>query len=877
MTRSLVRVTRIGLVLAAAALFWVAQQRVRSTELGALVSLNEAQRVFPAASRLGPADPQRRWHPVFNAAGAALGVVLRTAPETDHLIGYAGPSDLVIGLGTDGRVVGVALLQSADTPAHVEEVRRASSFWQTWTGWSPTETPPRVAAVSGSTLTSLAMAEGVEQRLTGRMLSQRFPRPLALDEVRTVYPEAANIVTDQPRVGWTAVKRADGNLLGYVVRTAPVAENVIGYRGPSEALLAVSADEQRITAVRLRDSYDTPEYVDRVREDHAALEQLAGRTWTEWAALDFRQAGIEGVSGATQTSYALAEGIRQRARHELAPPTGRSAIRFGLRDRLLIGLTLGALVLGFSHWRGDLRARRIWQIVLVAGFGLWCGDLLSLGLLAGWSRNGPPWATAPGLLVLVAAALLTPAVAGRNVYCHYLCPHGAVQEWIGRRKFVTVSLPARVSRGLGRLPAALLIAAGLWALADATFDLALVEPFDAWGLKGRWSIPLGLALVGLGASCCVPMAYCRFGCPTGALLKFLVTSRDARFSRRDALAASILLVAAGVVFRGDLAARFSPANQSAPANPAQTNPVLHGEAFGTTWSVTFRQLPSDAVALQQRLSDRLEAIEATLSHWRPQSETSQFNASETTFEIDASPALMELLRFGDRLRTATHGAFDLTVAPLVDLWGYGPSRRSTPPTEAELAAALSHVGGDKLVLSAEFNALSKTDPAVRIDLGALLQGSAVDQLALVLQEAGVAEFLINVGGELRAQGSWTVAIEDPRDPTRPLETITLTDAALATSGIYRRGRDGSTQTRHILSPRTGQPVEPYWQLCAVQAPTALAADGWATALLAVASEESLAIAERAGLVAWCVDRDGRMQRVGPVRPGPGRDLRETER
>ncbi len=854
-----VRAVRLGVMIAAAVLFAVAQQRARVAELGPLVSLDEAHRLFPAASRLGPVDLGRRWHPVFDAQGQSLGVVLKTAPESDHLIGYAGSSNLLIGLGNDGRVLGVTLLASADTPAHVQEVRRSSAFWQTWIGWSPASPAPKVSAVSGSTLTSLAMAEAVEQRLTGRTLSLRFARPVTLEEVQAVYPAAMKLQPEVPRTGWLAVQDAQGALLGYLVRTAPAADNVIGYRGPSEALLAVSRDERQITAVRLRDSYDTPEYVERVRDDHAALEQLAGRTWSDWATLDFQQAGIEGVSGATQTSYALAEGIRQRARSELTQRARSASPWFTLRDVGLLGLTLGGLVIAFTRWRGAQRIRRAWQVVLVFGFGLWCGDLLSLGLLAGWSRSGLPWSTAPGLLALAAAALLTPAVAGRNVYCHYLCPHGAVQEWLGRWKRFAIPVPARLGRLLGRVPAALLVAAGLWAVVDATFDLALVEPFDAWGLKGRLTIPLAIAVVGLMSSVCVPMAYCRFGCPTGALLKFLVTGRDVhRLGRRDAVAMIVLLVGTGLVFRNDLAAR-TPVVKG-PAS-VETAPVLRGEAFGTTWSVTFRQPPPDAVALQQRLSDRLEQIEATLSHWRSTSETAQFNASETTFEVDASPELMELLRFGDRLRVASHGAFDLTVGPLVDLWGYGPSRRTTPPSDAELAAVLAHVGGDKLVLSPDFPSLSKTDPEVRIDLGALLQGYAADQLAKDLREAGIAEFLIDVGGELFAQGSWQVAIEDPRDPSRPLTTFTLTNGALATSGIYRRGKDGATTTKHIISPKTGRPVDPHWQLCAVQAPTALAADGWATALLAIASPDALPLARQEGLIAYFVDREGQLHRV----------------
>ncbi len=855
-----VRLVRMGLLLAAAALFGVAQQRARVVELGSLVSLDEARRLFPNASRLGPADLRRRWHPVFNAQGDPLGVVLRTAPDTNHIIGYAGPSDLLIGLSNEGRVQGVVLHTTADTPAHAKEVRQSRSFWDAWTGWAPaTEPLPKFDAVSGSTLTSLAMAEAIEQRLTGRTLSLRFPRPVTVEEVQTIYKTATSLVPDVPRSGWFAVHNAQGKLLGYVVRTAPAADNVIGYRGPTEALLSVAPDQQHITAIRLRDSYDTPEYVDRVREDHSALDQLAGRTLSEWSTLDFRKAGIEGVSGATQTSYAVANGIRQRIRQDIAAHTAESHPWFRLRDGILVGFAVVAIVIGFTRWRGDKRLRRLWQVVLILGFGVWCGDLLSLGLFAGWSKTGVPWSTAPGLLAIAGAALLSPVIAGRNVYCHYLCPHGAVQEWVGRWKRFSVPLSAWFSKLLARLPAVLLIVTGAWALFDGKFDLALVEPFDAWGLKGRATVPLAIAIVGLLVSICVPMAYCRFGCPTGALLKFLATGNDTqRLGRRDGVAVLTLVLGTALVFRGEIRPETENAN---PQSIPETRDVLRGQAFGTTWSVTFRNPALATAELEQRLSERLEQIEAQLSHWRPQSETAQFNASATTFEVDVSSELMELLRFGALLNKATGGRFDLTVAPLIELWGYGPARRTAPPTDEEIADALKRVGQDRLLLSTDFPAVQKTNPDLQIDLGALLQGYAADELTKILKDAGTAEFLIDVGGELRAAGRWNVAIEDPRQSDRPLLALTLTDGALATSGIYRRGKEGSPQTRHIISPRTGRPVDPHWQLCAVQAPSALAADGWATALLAVASEESLSIARREGLKVVFVDRTGTVIRV----------------
>src|SRR4029434_10210249 len=146
------------------------------------------------------------------------------------------------------------------------------------------------------------------------------------------------------------------------------------------------------------------------------------------------------------------------------------------------------------------------------------------------------------------------------------------------------------------------------------------------------------------------------------------------------------------------------------------------------------------------------------------------------------------------------------------------------------------------------------------ELGSLLEGYAADRVAGILDEAQVHEFLIDVGGELFARGSWQVAIEDPHDPARPLRTLTLTDSGLATSGLYRATKQiGDTSAHHLMSPQTGRPIATTAELAAVIAPTAVEADGWATALLAVGLPEGLRLAEQQELAALLVDLEHRPQ------------------
>ena len=171
-------------------------------------SMETVRRWFPAVGSLGPVISTRQAWPVLAGDGEVLGHVLQTAPSTDEIIGYAGPSDLLIAEELDGAVRGVSILSSGDTPDHTALVEQDSRFATALTGWQPATQPmPRVEAVSGSTLTSLAMAEAVARRLEANPASLRFPEPVTMEEVRSLFPAAAS---------WDGRKASDasGKLLG---------------------------------------------------------------------------------------------------------------------------------------------------------------------------------------------------------------------------------------------------------------------------------------------------------------------------------------------------------------------------------------------------------------------------------------------------------------------------------------------------------------------------------------------------------------------------------------------------------------------------------------------------------------------------------------
>jgi thiamine biosynthesis lipoprotein len=362
----------------------------------------------------------------------------------------------------------------------------------------------------------------------------------------------------------------------------------------------------------------------------------------------------------------------------------------------------------------------------------------------------------------------------------------------------------------------------------------------------------------------VPQAYCKYGCPTGALLKFVRTSSaDERWARRDTLAALVLALGAAIAFfpGGDAVA-------ADPSEAAARRPVteLHGAAFGTTWSIKVRGDQVDAELLKRELEAEMNRVEFSLSHWRASSATSDFNQLESTQPFGITPELAELTELGLGLSRATDGGFDLTVAPLTSLWGYGPDGQRPTPAPEQVREALALVGWKKLTLDKPNLTLAKSHEKLSLDLGSLLQGYAADRASQILRREGLEEFLVEVGGEVLAAGTWRVGLEDPFQPRMTMETVVLTDRALSVSGLYRaRKAAAGKPVSHILSPKIGEPVVPTLELAAVFHPSCAQADGWSTALMAVGFEQAKLIADRENLDVILVTPDKQVWRRGTAK------------
>jgi hypothetical protein len=380
----------------------------------------------------------------------------------------------------------------------------------------------------------------VRQRIQG-------DSPVTAAEIVSLLPGAASLRPDDSVRDGLFVLGREGRELGYVVRTQPACRDIIGYAGTTDALIVLDRD-WKILGLKIHSSEETESYIKDITLDRRFLKKWNGLTWDAAAALDLKAAGIEGVSGSTMTSMAIAQSVKARLQLSRDQLAARVPLRFAWRDYALFAVIAAAGVMAFGPPTVRHRWKRPYQWALIVYVGLIAGDLLAQKLLVGWTRSGIPWTTAPGLVLLAAAALLVPLATGKPLYCHHVCPHGAAQELLShyRPARFQITLSASVIRGLEYLPFALVFFTLTVALLALPFDLAGLEPFAAYVVRSAGVATLAVAAVGLIASFFVPQAYCRFGCPTGALLNFVRTRGPTdHFSRRDF--AALALVALAVV------------------------------------------------------------------------------------------------------------------------------------------------------------------------------------------------------------------------------------------------------------------------------------------------------------------------------------------
>ncbi|ASK28523.1 FAD:protein FMN transferase [Neisseria chenwenguii] len=313
---------------------------------------------------------------------------------------------------------------------------------------------------------------------------------------------------------------------------------------------------------------------------------------------------------------------------------------------------------------------------------------------------------------------------------------------------------------------------------------------------------------------------------------------------------------------------------AACGKPAPETVTLQGETMGTTYTVKYlsdgqSKLPAPA-DMKSQLDGLLQEVNRQMSTYAPASEISRFNKMrDTKRALPVSADFAFVTAEALRLNKLTGGALDVTVGPLVNLWGFGPNKEVTrEPTAEQIQAAAQAVGTDKIILKQSGNkaTLAKTHSETYLDLSSIAKGFGVDKLAQHLEQAGVRNYLVEIGGELRGKGrnaagqAWRIGIEQPNlvQGSGTQIIVPLDGKALATSGDYRNFHTDKNGNRlsHIIDPATRRPIGHKLASISVIADTAATADGLSTALFVLGEDKALQLAERQNLAVFLIIRDG---------------------
>ena len=318
-----------------------------------------------------------------------------------------------------------------------------------------------------------------------------------------------------------------------------------------------------------------------------------------------------------------------------------------------------------------------------------------------------------------------------------------------------------------------------------------------------------------------------------------------------------------------VAALLFAATSSCSSDTARDAPhQIAGRTMGTNFSIQIVGLgPQESrTGLETDVLNRLQALNERVSTYLSDSELSRINAMRSEDWLPVSSPLCSVLADAQSMSALTGGAFDVTLGQLVNLWGFGPApSRTEPPPAPDVVAALKSSGYSNLEVDCAHPAVRKQDADLLIDLSAYAKGYAVDELDAMLRARGAENYLVEIGGELRVSGHnprgepWGIAVERPGASGRAVQTVMriVSPAAVATSGDYRNYFDhGGTRYSHTIDPATGWPVSHNAASVTVIADSAAEADALATALLVLGPDLGLALAEREGIAALFLLRDG---------------------
>ncbi len=309
--------------------------------------------------------------------------------------------------------------------------------------------------------------------------------------------------------------------------------------------------------------------------------------------------------------------------------------------------------------------------------------------------------------------------------------------------------------------------------------------------------------------------------------------------------------------------------------------VMRGDTMGTTWNVRV-VLPAGAslASWQSGIQRVLDLVDGQMSTYKPQSALSRFNAAPAGTWHVLPAECFEVVAHALQVARDSDGAYDPTVGPLVNLWGFGPDApKNEPPSEAAIASARERMGWHKLKLDAATRSVYQPG-GVYLDLSSVAKGYAVDSVGSHLDHAGAEAWLVEVGGELKGKGfkpdgsPWRIGIERPGAAVGAVErmdqlsqVLTLSNRAIATSGDYRRTFEAAgAMFSHHIDPRTGYPVPHTVASVSVLAASAMQADPMGTLMTVLGPELGLAWAQARGLAVMFIlhGEHGLEERLSPA-------------
>lgn len=291
---------------------------------------------------------------------------------------------------------------------------------------------------------------------------------------------------------------------------------------------------------------------------------------------------------------------------------------------------------------------------------------------------------------------------------------------------------------------------------------------------------------------------------------------------------------------------------------------IAGFTMGTTYNVVAVD-PSgsvDETVAQARINDALALVNRQMSNWDDTSEISQFNAQTSTNTISVSEDLAKVMDAAEAVHIASEGRFDTTMGPLIELWGFGAKGDKTMPS-AEAVAEASARAGHANTLRVEGGALRKTQADANVYLAAIGKGYGADKVGQALEELGITDYMVEIGGDLYASGRnpegqpWQIGIEKPAALSGGvLDVVGVSGLGLASSGDYRNYFEEDGQRfSHVIDPVTGRPITHKTASATVLAENAMMADAWATAMLTLGRERGLEVADAHNIAVLFIDRD----------------------